>query len=234
MNESPHLTDPDFYRFAAQFLTPERKALMEQVVAHRTRHITAVLEDIYQSQNASAVLRSCDCFGIQDVHIIENRNTWNYHRDVEQGSSKWLTIRRYNEKKNNTAHCLRQLKSKGYLIAATTPHCETAVSEVPVDRPVALVFGTEAEGISPEVFEHCDLTCRIPMYGFTESFNISVAAAVSLHALRQKSEMQSPAKLLMTEKERTEVLIDWCSKVLRNFAHYRKTFLGRDEKQERS
>lgn len=223
------LGDPDFYRFAAQFLTTERKMLMEKIVADRTRHIAVVLEDIYQSQNASAVLRSCDCFGIQDVHIIENRNTWNTHRDVEQGSSKWLSIHRYNEKDNNTSDCLLHLKKKGYLIVGTTPHSNTVIDDVPADQPLAVVFGTEFEGISEQVYRHCDLTCRIPMYGFTESFNISVAAAVSLHALRRKAEEENSALIPLPENERIEVLIDWCGKVLRNFTHYKKTYLSRNE-----
>lgn len=215
--------DPQFLEFALQYLTDERRELLESVVKMRTRRVTVVLEDIFRSHNAGAVLRSCDCFGIQDVHIIENRNTWNHHPDIEQGSSKWLSIKRYNDEPQNTAACLTALREKGYLIAATTPRSENSIDDVPVDKPVALVFGTEMKGISDKVIEMADMTCRIPMFGFTESFNISVAAAVSLHAMRRKlKEAGVPWEL--TDDERTGLLLEWCGKVLKHFEHYEKAY----------
>jgi len=216
-------TDRKFLQFALQYLTPERRELLESVVQMRTRRVTVVLEDIFRSHNAGAVLRSCDCFGVQDVHIIENRNTWNHHPDIEQGSSKWLTIKRYNEKPQNTTDCLLSLRKKGYFIAATTPRSNQSIEDIPVDKPVALVFGTEMKGISDKVIDMADMTCRIPMFGFTESFNISVAAAVSLHSLRQKLKTEAvPWKL--TDDERTELLLEWCGKVLKHFEHYEKAY----------
>ncbi len=196
--------------------TEERVSLMREIAAQRTRHISVVLEDIYQSHNASAVLRSCDCFGIQDVHIIENRNEWNHHPLVERGSSKWLNIHRYNSSENNSAECLKSLKGQGFTTIATSPHAEMLIDEVPLDKPVALIFGTEMEGISEYVRREADICCSVPMYGFTESFNISVAAAVCLHSLRSRLE-QLPDKGSLSPLEREKLFILWTSRSMRHF-----------------
>lgn len=198
-----------------QLISPDRQDLFLELVEQRTKKITIVLEDIYQSHNAAAVLRSCDCFGIQDVHIIENRNQFKPHRDIEQGSSKWLNIARYNQNEQNTEDCLMHLKSKGYAIAATTPHTELSIDELPTDKPVALVLGTEKQGISKTVIANADHLVRIPMYGFTESFNISVAAAVSLHSMRSKF-LRDSRNLSMSEAEKMEVLEGWCRNTIKH------------------
>ncbi|MGE3823990.1 MAG: TrmH family RNA methyltransferase, partial [Bacteroidia bacterium] len=136
-------------KFFTQFITEERNKRLDDVIVNRTRHFTVVLEDIYQSQNASAVLRSCDCFGIQDVHIIENKNKYKLNPDVELGSSKWLNMNKYNWNANNTLECIDTLKKKGYRIIATTPHFKSVpLEELKIDTPFALMFGTEIDGLS--------------------------------------------------------------------------------------
>ncbi|MCZ4408433.1 RNA methyltransferase [Cryomorphaceae bacterium 1068] len=197
-----------------EMISPNRQELFLELVDKRTKKIAMVLEDIFQSHNAAAVLRSCDCFGIQDVHIIENRNQFKPHKDIELGSSKWLNISRYGEKEQNTEDCLKELKANGYAIAATTPHTHMTIDELPTDQPIALVLGTEKQGISQTVIDHADHLVRIPMYGFTESFNISVAAAVSLHSLRSKF-IRDSQDLSMTEAEKIEVLIGWCRNTIK-------------------
>jgi tRNA (guanosine-2'-O-)-methyltransferase len=103
-------------------ITDERKALFEELIQKRTKYLTLVLENIYQPLNASAVLRSCDCFGIQDVHVIENYNEFKPDREVAMGASNWLTVNRYDKNENNTLDCIQSLKNKGYKIVATSPH----------------------------------------------------------------------------------------------------------------
>jgi tRNA (guanosine-2'-O-)-methyltransferase len=191
------------------FLSDNRKELFLEIVQHRTKSIAVVLEDIFQSHNAAAVLRSCDCFGIQDIHIIENRNKWKAHPDIEQGSSKWLTLHQYNQKERNTLDCLERLKKDGYNLVATTPHASMTIEELNTERPIALIFGTEMHGISDEVKSAADHLVKIPMYGFTESFNISVAAAVSLHALRSKM-IRDNRSMDLNDEQKTEVLLSWC------------------------
>ena len=139
----------------------------------RTRYLTVVLEDIFQSQNASAVLRTCDCFGIQDVHIIENRNPYEINPDVELGSAKWLNMNRYNKSGHNTLEAFTELRKKGYKIIATSPHKnDLMIQDLPIEHKIALVFGSEREGLSDIALQNADAFVKIPMYGFTESFNI--------------------------------------------------------------
>ena len=126
-----------------------------------------VIEDVFQSQNASAVLRSCDCFGIQDVHIIENRNEYDINPLVALGSTKWLTMQKYNEKTYNTVDCINSLKEKGYTIVATSPHEEDILlDELPLDKPIALMFGTEAEGLTDKALEMADIHMKNPHVWF--------------------------------------------------------------------
>ena len=174
-------------------ITNERWNRFQKVLAERTQYLTIVLENIYQPLNASAVLRSADCFGIQDVHVIENYNEFHPDREVAMGSSRWLNIQRYNKTENNSLNCIKKLKKEGYRIVATSPHindCNLHDFELSKGK-TALFFGTEMEGLTDIVLQEADEHLKIPMYGFTESFNLSVAAAICLqhlsHQLRQQN-----------------------------------------------
>ncbi len=204
------------YDYLKDYMTEERAALFDQVIAERTRKLTVVVEDVYQPHNASAVLRSCDCFGVQDVHIIENDNKWEVSEGVALGSSKWLSVHRHNALENNTVACLTRLKNEGYRIVATTPHRDDYVlKDLPLEGKVALVFGSEVRGISDDVRVLADDFVRIPMYGFTESFNISVAAALSLYELTDRIR-RSFDDWRLSEHERQELLIEWATRSIRD------------------
>ena len=191
-------------------ITDERKALFKKLIQKRTKYLTVVLENIYQPLNASAVLRSCDCFGIQDVHVIENYNEFKPDREVAMGASNWLTVNRYNKNENNTLDCIQSLKNKGYRIVATSPHnSQTNLINFDLSKgKTALFFGTELEGLSDVVLENADEHLHIPMYGFTESFNLSVSAAICLYEMRMKMEKEN-IKWHMTEDEKNQVLLNW-------------------------
>ena len=191
-------------------ITDERKALFEELIQKRTKYLTVVLENIYQPLNASAVLRSCDCFGIQDVHVIENYNEFKPDREVAMGASNWLTVNRYDKNENNTLDCIQSLKNKGYRIVATSPHnSQTDLINFDLSKgKTALFFGTEVEGLSDIVLENADEHLHIPMYGFTESFNLSVSAAICLYEMRMKMEKEN-IKWHMTEDEKNQVLLNW-------------------------
>ena len=191
------------------FVSENRRKKFDEVLKWRTRHISIALEDIYQSHNASAVLRSCDCFGIQDVHIIENRNTYDVNPDVALGSSKWLTLHKYNASENNTMACIDSLKNKGYRIIATTPHeKDCTIEELEINDKLCLFFGTELKGISDTVREKADGFVKIPMFGFTESFNISVSAALCLHTLIMKLH-DSSVHWHLGDEEKNEIMLQW-------------------------
>ncbi len=200
----------ELIKYLAEHITDERNAILDKVIKDRTKYITVVLEDIYQGHNASAVLRSCDCFGIQDVHIIENRNSYKVSPDVALGSSKWLNMYRYSGEENNTRNALRKLKEDGYRIIATTPHTnDVELYDFDVEKgKAAMVFGTELTGISDIVKEEADEFVRIPMYGFTESFNISVSAALVLQHLAHQIRATN-VNWKLSAKEKLELKLSW-------------------------
>ena len=197
-----------------EIITPNKREMFDRIAADRTKHLTIVMENIYQEHNASAVLRSCDCFGLQDLHVIEKDNTYKIQRDIALGAGRWVDMYNYDDSENVTKDCLNDLKSKGYKIVATTPHTDSqTIYDLDLTQPIALVFGTERRGISEEVVEMADEFVKIPMYGFTESFNISVSVAIVLNTLRQRLE-QSDLNWKLSDEEQTLLKINWCSKIL--------------------
>jgi len=191
------------------FVSERRKGRLVEVLEERTNHLTVVLEDVYQSHNFSAVLRSADIFGIQNIHFIENRNKYKISEDVSMGSTQWLTLNRYQKFENNTRECITQLKNKGYRIVATSLNERSVtLDKLNVDKPIALIFGTELTGISEDVQDTADEFVYLPMFGFTESFNISVCAALCMHELSTKIRAQVPDYKL-TDAERKEIYLEW-------------------------
>jgi len=203
--------------FLFDFITEERKQNFEDKIKDRTQHICVALENIYQAQNASAVLRTCDCFGIQDIHIIENSNKYNINPTVALGSDKWLNMKRYNEENQDSSlKCISHLKEQGYTIAATTPHTnDVLLTDYPIDKKTALFFGTELKGLSKTVMNNADVFIKIPMYGFTESYNISVSAAISIFHLTEKLR-NSDVKWKLNKEKQNEILIQWLQSSINN------------------
>lgn len=211
--ESSELTDESLKRrieYFSSMLTDERIQRIDSVLAHRTRYLTVVLENIFQPHNASAVLRSCDGFGVQDVHIIENSNRFQLNRNIELGTSQWLSIKRYREQENNTAEAVQALRSEGYRIIATSPHADDVDLEtLDVEKgKFALMFGTELTGLSDLALDLADEYVKIPMYGFVESFNISVSCAIALHHLTHTLR-SSGIDLDLSEREQLELTYQW-------------------------
>jgi tRNA (guanosine-2'-O-)-methyltransferase len=199
-----------------EFVSENKKNLFDQIINERTRHVTVVLEDIFQPQNASAVLRSCDVFGIQDVHVIENENEYNVNPRVVHGASKWINLNKYNQKTNNTLDCINTLKKNGYKVYGTTPHTDDCLIEtLPLEEKSAIMFGTEMTGLSEVAMQNVDGFVKIPMYGFSESLNISVSAAICLYELSKRLK-SSDIDWQLTEEEKIEQLIDWSMKVVKS------------------
>jgi len=197
-------------KYLSQFVNDERLQLFHQVLEKRTSYITVVLEDIYQTQNASAVLRTCDCFGLQNVHIIENINRFKVNVGVALGSTKWVNIHRYKKLENNTPDALKKLKANGYRIVATIPD-PAAVSLDNFDLSAgktALVFGSEKPGISSGAEALADEFLTVPMVGFTESLNLSVTVATIVYQLTNRLR-RSDIDWWLTQEEYEEVLLKW-------------------------
>jgi len=192
------------------WVTEIRLGRIDEILTQRTRYLTVVLEDIYQSQNASAVLRTCECFGVQDVHIIENYNPYNINPMVLKGSNKWLSIHRHNQSDNNTATAIHWLKSEGYRIVATSL-CEKSISLKGFDIELgkcAVIFGNEHQGVSKYVMEQADEYLKIPMHGFTQSLNISVAGGIIISQLIEKIR-SSFVGWQLTEPEKDVLRAEW-------------------------
>ncbi len=211
----------------SQFITDHKKVFIEKVLSQRTRHITLVLEDIYQSQNASAVVRTCECLGLQDIHIIEDESHYAVNKKVLKGANKWINLHRYKMKgSNNTEICFRQLRALGYLILVTDPSPDgMSITDIPIDKKLAVVMGSEVHGASDFALANADQKVFIPMHGFTESLNISVSAAICLSTLLSKlRKLNSSWQLTYQEKE--VLRLQWYRKVVRRSDLIEKEFLG--------
>lgn len=196
-----------------EIITENKKHMFDQIAAQRTKHVTVVLENIYQEHNASAVIRSCDCFGIQELHVIEKNNAYKVQRDIALGAGRWVDMYNYDRGDSVTSDCLIKLKNNGYTIVATSPHATKDIHELDLTKPIALLFGTERKGLSQEIIEQSDDAVKLSMYGFTESFNISVSVALCLQSVRQQLEA-SNLKWKLSDKEQIELKIKWCRKIL--------------------
>ncbi|MCJ8288956.1 MAG: RNA methyltransferase [Crocinitomicaceae bacterium] len=199
----------------SELISPSKRELLELISSERTKYLTVVLEDIVKEFNSSAVLRSCDCFGVQELNIIAENQEFEIQRDIAKGASNWVDVNTYSGNNSPGIHCINELKNKGFRIIATSPHAEKTINDISIDQPIALVFGTERDGISENIISNADELVKIPMYGFTESFNISVSAALILNQLRNRLET-SDLQWKLTEEEQTILKIKWCSKIIRN------------------
>ena len=199
------------YESASQLFSPHKRQLFDKLVLNRTRHICVVLEDIFQPHHASAVLRSCDCFGVQDVHVVENHNKYAPNSDVTMGSDKWVDFYKHPD----ILQTYDQLRQKGYRIIATLPHeNDTLITQLDISQPTALVFGTELTGLSQEAIDHADGYVKVPMYGFTESFNISVCAALSLFYLTERMRANPSIHWQLSPLEQITLKLYWSMQVI--------------------
>lgn len=177
------MIDIDYLNFLENILTDNRKERFLQVLEKRTKHFTIAVEDVFQLHNTSAVMRSCEVFGIQELNVIEQRYGKSIDKEIAMGAQKWVDINKY----DSVSNCISSLKQKGYQIIATTPHeNDCLLEDFDISKPSALFFGTERDGLSPEILEKADGFLKIPMVGFTESLNISVSAAIIIQDLTNR------------------------------------------------
>ena len=200
-------------KYLETYLTDNRRIRFEKVLAQRTKHFTVATEDVYQLHNTSAVMRSCDVFGIQEVHIVEEVNSKSIDREIAMGAQKWVDLHRY----HTTKSCLEDLKTKGYQIVATTPHAKDCdLIDFDTSKKSCFFFGRETEGLSQQVIDNADCFLKIPMVGFTESLNISVSAAIILQHVTAQLR-KSNIKWQLTEEEAIEKRFDWIKKTIKNY-----------------
>ena len=195
------------------FLTDSRKEKFTNVLQQRTKHFTVATEDVYQLHNTSAVIRSCDVFGIQEINIVEERNSKRIDREIAMGAQKWVDINRFHSVKD----CVINLKSHGYQIVATTPHAnDCELHDFDITKKSCFFFGRETEGLSEDVLKAADSYLKIPMVGFTESLNISVSAAIILQHVTTKLR-QSAINWQLSDEELLDKRLDWVRKTIKSY-----------------
>lgn len=197
------------------FITDNRKNGFLNVLKNRTKHITIALEDVYQLHNTSAVMRSCEVFGVQELNVIEQRFGKRIDKEIALGAEKWVDINRFSSIQN----CIDDLKNKGYQIIATTPHNNSCLlDEFDITKKSAIFFGTEKLGLSKEILQQADGFLKIPMVGFTESLNISVSAAIVIQDLTNRIR-KSSIEWQLTEEEIIDKRLDWTRKSIKDIAY---------------
>lgn len=216
------MMDHQLLSYLEEFITPERKEKFLQILQKRTKYITVVIEDVFQLHNTSAVIRSCEVFGVQEAHVIERRFGKRLDKNIAMGAQQWVDVYRY----DSTFDCIGKLKKDGYKIIATTPHVGScSLDDFKLDGKIALFFGTEKEGLSEEVLQQADGDVKIPMVGFTESLNISVSVAIILQRLTARLRKENLSWQL-TEEEKFEKQLDWTKKSIRSIEDVLERFYG--------
>lgn len=223
------MVDYKFMEYLEQFVSEKRRNLFRKVLNERTRHFTVAIEDIFKPHNASAVVRSCDVFGIQDIHIIEDKYKFYASKMIAKGAQKWLDISIYKKQgSNNTLDCISNLRNNGYKIIAATPHNESCLLEdFDVSQKSAIFFGVEKAGLSEDVMNNADGFIKIPMVGFTESLNISVAAAIILQNFNERLK-KSDINWQLTELEKSEKYLDWLEKSIKSIKKIKAQYYLKD------
>lgn len=207
------MTDLKLLAHLETFITEKRKKRFKDILPYRTKHFTVATEDVYQLHNTSAVMRTCDVFGIQEINIVEEVNAKQIDREIAMGAQKWVDLNRF----DNVKTCIKNLKAKGYQIVATTPHkndCD--LIDFDISKKSCFFFGRETEGLSDEVINTADCFLKIPMVGFTESLNISVSAAIILQHVTSKLR-KSTINWQLTDAEIIEKRFDWIKKTVNDY-----------------
>nr|WP_297306142.1 RNA methyltransferase [uncultured Flavobacterium sp.] len=211
-NNSFLFQDENYLNYLENIISENRKERFLEVLENRTKHLTIVCEDLFQLHNTSAVMRSCEVFGIQELHVIEQKFGKTIDKEIALGAEKWVDIHRY----NTNINCVETLRNQGYQIVATTPHVEAYdLENFDVTKSSAIFFGTERNGLSEDIMKEADTFLKIPMVGFTESLNISVSAAIIIQQLTNKLR-RSDVDWKLTEQQILEKKIDWCRKSIKD------------------
>jgi len=206
------MIDLEYLAYLEEFLTENRKMRFAEVLANRTNYFTIAVEDVYQFHNTSAVMRSCEVFGIQEINIVEQRFGKSIDKEIAMGAQKWVDINKH----ENITDCIDVLRAKGYKIIATTPHDDSCLlHDFDVTQQSALFFGTEKEGLSEEVMGKADGYLKIPMVGFTESLNISVSAAIIIQDITTRLR-QSDIAWQLTDSELLEKRLAWAKNSIKD------------------
>jgi tRNA (guanosine-2'-O-)-methyltransferase len=218
------MVDIAYLEFLENILTDNRKERFLNVLNNRTNHFTIAVEDIFQMHNTSAVMRSCEVFGIQELNVIEQRYGKSIDKEIAMGAQKWVDINAF----DSILGCVDSLKAKGYQIIATTPHeNDCLLEDFDISKPSALFFGTERDGLSEEILQKADGFLKIPMVGFTESLNISVSAAIIIQNLMHRLR-NSDINWQLSEEEILEKRLQWARSSIKDIKRIEARYYQKD------
>lgn len=191
----------------AQWVSEGRWARMAAVLDQRTRFVTVVMDNLYQVHNASAVMRTCEAMGVQDLHLVQRAQGLSLEHGIAMGAEHWMTAKRYHGA-SGTEACIATLRDQGYRLVATSPHAQKSIDDLVLEQPTALLFGEEKPGLSAAMMDAADEQVRLPMVGFTESYNVSVSVALCLDPLL-RGLRRSDLDWALSRVERDELLLAW-------------------------
>ena len=210
-----------YLNYLENFISQNRRERFLDILSRRSRHFTVAVEDLFQLHNTSAVLRTCEVFGVQELNVVEEKYGKTIDKEIALGAQKWVDVNRF----DNTNACIRAMKQRGYRIIATSPHDESCLlDDFDVTEPFVLFFGTERLGLSEEVLQQADGYLKIPMLGFTESLNISSSAAIIIQNLSSKLR-KSDIAWQLTEDELLEKRIDWAEKTIKDIEFVKSRYV---------
>ncbi len=196
------------------FMRDERRDKLNNVLDNRTTHFCVAMEDLFYERNSGAIIRTADGYGIQNIHVIEPRDSFKSKvtNIISKGAEKWVTKTQHDDIKNGAKMCIDELRSQGYQIVATTPHKDGhTIHDFDISKKSAFFLGAEKTGISDIVMEEADDYIAMPIYGFTESYNVSVANGILLHELINRLR-NSDIHWHLSEEERSDLFLDWTMK----------------------
>lgn len=217
-------SDIHYLNYLEEFITENRKETFLNILKTRTKHFTVAIEDIFQLHNTSAVMRTCEVFGVQELNVIEEKYGKSIDKEIALGAQKWVDVNRY----ATATECIDNLKAKGYRIIATTPHENFCMlDEFDITQPAAIFFGTEKNGLSEEVMQKADGFLKIPMVGFTESLNISSSAAIVIQDITNRLR-KSDINWKLTDDEILDKRIDWSRKSIKDIDFITQKYLEQE------
>ena len=217
----------------SEFISEERKQNIEEVLSNRTSFLSVVIEDLVDPHNVNAIFRTGECMGVQDFHVIDNEQYFHVGKGVSKGSTKWIDIHRHDQDDfKNTGRCITSLKEKGYQLVVTSPAAAAvSVEDIDLSKPIALVLGNERDGVSEEMKTKADQLISIPTFGFTESFNVSVAGAILIHGLVNRIHKEVP-RWHLDQERMTQFKYEWYKKSMARPDFYYKFFVKAFESEQ--
>ena len=192
-------------------LTAERLARIDSVLAARLTSVVPIVEDTYDPHNAAAAIRTTDAVGLCELHVVEPDARFSASHGVTRGAHKWIDMHRH----HNMTDCVTELRARGFRVYSTAMSAPLTIDDVPVDRPVAVAFGNEHAGLTPEAVTVCEGAVSVPMFGFVESLNLSVTVALAMTTLAKRRRAHIGAIGDLPEDRRARLRARWIALKIR-------------------